>query len=298
MKYRQNVLLKNPSSKYLRSEDCKGVAKFICDKESKIEVSAVGVSGENLCIKYSTKDFSVRFPYHSGKNEEFILGKDVPTGGGLLLFDELNSLPILYGAFSSAAPSYTEMLENSPERYDDEVVATENYYEYEKEIEDKQLIEGDNLDDGYELSNENEMSEKENGRERSKIENKESAHENEYGFGNEKINLDGENYYYLKIKDELDKIMKENKEETSLSEIVKDSKWVKIVYGEGKYYVVGVIYDKGAPKWICYGVPGVYGEKPSELKAYCSFIPSSVFNLKSSGYWVMYQDASNGKILE
>ena len=103
--------------------------------------------------------------------------------------------------------------------------------------------------------------------------------------------------YYERIKPQIERLFEEFNEEKSLSEVVPDSRWVKIKYDGDDYYVVGVIYDKNRPLYICYGVEGRYGEKPEKIGDYCSFIPSSIFNLKGDGYWVMYQSAITGKCL-
>ena len=79
--------------------------------------------------------------------------------------------------------------------------------------------------------------------------------------------------------------------------MVSESRWVKVTQN-GKSFVVGVIDEKNYPKYICYGLPGAYGQKPKEIKGYASFIPKSPFALKGDGYWVMYQDAVSGKSIE
>ena len=80
--------------------------------------------------------------------------------------------------------------------------------------------------------------------------------------------------------------------------MVHGSKWVKISYGDGKFYVFGVIYDGKKPLYICYGVPSENSKKPPEsMKGLASFIPSSAEDA-DSGYWVMYQDANTGASLK
>ena len=65
-------------------------------------------------------------------------------------------------------------------------------------------------------------------------------------------------------------------------------------YGDGKYYVFGVIYSGGKPQYICYGVPSTDSRRPPEsLSGLASFIPCSPDNFER-GYWVMYQDAATG----
>ena len=77
-----------------------------------------------------------------------------------------------------------------------------------------------------------------------------------------------------------------------------DSTFVKIAYAEDKYYVVGLVKEEQKEKYICYGVPGEYSTTPpKELKGYCSFVPTSIFDMQGNGYWMMFQCAITGECL-
>ena len=102
---------------------------------------------------------------------------------------------------------------------------------------------------------------------------------------------------YQKIESDLKKIFEENPAEKNLCEMVSESRWGKVTE-KGKSFVVGIIEERQAPKYICYGIPGIYGKKPKEIRGYASFIPTSPFSLKGEGYWVMYQDAQSGAGVE
>ncbi|MDY2880383.1 MAG: hypothetical protein SOT34_05550 [Candidatus Borkfalkiaceae bacterium] len=104
--------------------------------------------------------------------------------------------------------------------------------------------------------------------------------------------------YYERIRGELEKTFSSFPEETELTGMIPGSRWVRIPYDEDEHYVVGILYEKGAPRYLCYGVPGRYGKQPEELRQFCTFIPSSPFSLKGDGYWVLYQDADTGKCLK
>lgn len=85
---------------------------------------------------------------------------------------------------------------------------------------------------------------------------------------------------------------------SQLNNTIPYSKWIKIPYSTTKFYVVGIIYEEDfkTPLYISYGVPGKYSVfKPPEFDDNCSFLPLSVFNPKGDGFWVMYQDAITGK---
>ena len=74
--------------------------------------------------------------------------------------------------------------------------------------------------------------------------------------------------------------------------MVEQSKWVRISYGDGKFYVFGVIYGSGEAQYICYGVPSDNPHSPPPSIENSSFIPA--YPEGNSGYWVMYQDAKTG----
>ena len=64
----------------------------------------------------------------------------------------------------------------------------------------------------------------------------------------------------------------------------------------GEYYVVGLMYENGEIKYVCYGIPSIYGdEPPKELKGFAQWLP--IDNTKSDGfgYWITYQDAETGE---
>lgn len=102
--------------------------------------------------------------------------------------------------------------------------------------------------------------------------------------------------YYDRVKAELDDLFKTNQKDTSLEDNIPDSKWVRIYYSDQNYYIVGIIYEDDAPSYICYGVPGKYSkEPPKELEGFCSYLPLSLFDLNGDGYWMMYQNAKTGE---
>lgn len=214
-------------------------------------------------------------------------------------------LPVAYGVFSPEAKPEKEVLIDAKrayyagddaggqekksvddETYDDEVVAAENYYAYESESGMKRGGENENATDADENV----------GVQSGGFKKKEADEYDLSAFVDEE-NGGEKGTYYERIKPQIERLFEEFNEEKSLSEVVPDSRWVKIKYDGDDYYVVGVIYDKNRPLYICYGVEGRYGEKPEKIGDYCSFIPSSIFNLKGDGYWVMYQSAITGKCL-
>lgn len=100
--------------------------------------------------------------------------------------------------------------------------------------------------------------------------------------------------YYDTIKDNLDKLFKQNPPETALNRALKGTRWARIMFNDTQYYIVGVIGD--TPDYIGYGVPGKYSvNPPSELAGYCQWIPLNEHEPKGAGYWMMYQSAKSGE---
>ena len=236
---------------------------------------------------------------------------EVDTGAGfaaLICFVNGTVSPVasaVCGNFHSAALGIREQIEkqeqtnllNPPiinkeepkteeEPYEDEALAQENYYEYE------QAYEG-----GWALR-EDPQKEKDG----------QSVLENEAASGAFKeIGLSGGNKdsgalgglsrgkcFYELMKDEIEKVLSSFPKESALEETVENSRWVRINYGDNKYYVFGVIYSGGNPQYICYGVPSTDSRRPPEsLAGLASFIPSSP-HTTDAGYWIMYQDSTTG----
>ena len=154
-------------------------------------------------------------------------------------------------------------------KYEDEALAQENYYEYGQTDEDGGAVRENSQkeEDGHGLR---------------KDEKAESA------FGQTAGGL-ARGGFYERMKDEIENIFAKYPEERALVDAIEGSRWVRIDYGEGKFYVFGVIYAEGFPAYICYGVPSADSSRPPEsLAGLASYFPAG------SGYWVMYQDASTG----
>ena len=103
--------------------------------------------------------------------------------------------------------------------------------------------------------------------------------------------------FYDEIKDQVEKLFRENKTEEYLQNMIPASKWIKVEYEEsGDYYVLGLIYDDDTLKYVCYGVPGIYQKTPPrELSGYPVWFPLDKDKREGFGYWLTYQDAESGQ---
>lgn len=183
--------------------------------------------------------------------------------------------------------------------YDDEAVATENFYELDESITEKvNLLEAAEVAENENIRNKNigsdcgeqKAAEKDGDDIKMFADETDSVRREEYSR---------QNPFYLTVKEELDSLFDKFPAEEGLCAIFPDGKFARINYSAEKYYVVGLIRERGEEKYVCYGVPSVYSETPpKELDGYCSFIPLSVFDMKGDGFWMMFQDAVTGECIK
>jgi hypothetical protein len=193
-----------------------------------------------------------------------------------------------------------ELLEREPSdsftQYNDEAVATENYFDLDDSINQKlktiEVKQNENLID-EDVDHDIKVQE-------------ETKEESDCFKGFEDALLESPvgayteaTPYYLEAEREIKEIFLKFPKEQVLEKTFTNSEWARINYSESKYYVVGIIKEKDKPKYLCYGVPSEYSlEPPKELKDYCSFIPLSPLERKGDGYWMMFQDAITGDCIK
>lgn len=180
-------------------------------------------------------------------------------------------------------------------QYDDEALATVNYYEncekvpvYVRERGFGEKTKGEENDVPY---NENESSVKPPRRENAQKTDGTDFCENEIGTGNRPPRQT----FYQSIKDKLEKIFDEHPAEREPAEIIPESRWVRINYSGDKYYILGVICENGIPLRVVYGVPGEKSRPPHGFERYSEFIPKSLFAPEGEGYWCLFQSAETGE---
>lgn len=172
-------------------------------------------------------------------------------------------------------------------KYDDETVATENYYERE-----------DSDDERFEHEKTRTYAHAESGNPQPA----EKKRENAAADGDAEdvchpfaTDTDG---YYLAVKGEIDALFDKYPADDSLKEIFPCSEWVRVRGEKGRpEYLVGVVYDDLKAKYICYALPAENkDEPPEEIRKVCTFVPSSVFS-DSEGFFVIFQSCSTGECI-
>lgn len=179
---------------------------------------------------------------------------------------------------------------NMPEgkrKYDDETVATENYYDREKEKNERIENEKSNTY-AYAESGDQEQEKKKR--------KSAQADGNAENVCNP-FTTDSEGYY-LAVKGEIDSLFAKYPADDSLKDVFAYSEWVR-VRGEAEKpeYLIGVIYDDLKAKYICYALPADDPENPpEEIKEVCTFVPSSAFTDKE-GFFVIFQSCASGECI-
>ena len=159
--------------------------------------------------------------------------------------------------------------------YEDEALAEENYYEFQSSDEGGQPVCED-------------TQKKENGGKFLKDE----AHFVHVEKDQIPIDL-ARGGFYEKMREEVEGLLSTYPPADELCAAVDESKWVKISYGEDSFYVFGVIFSDGSPRYICYGIPAKDDcTPPASMQGLASFL--GVKTPYCAGFWIMYQDAETG----
>lgn len=105
--------------------------------------------------------------------------------------------------------------------------------------------------------------------------------------------------FFANISDQLDELLSSYPLDEELNAIVPDAKFVKIADSEtGESYVLGVINQNGAPRYLAYGIPSTYdSEPPDSMKGKCQWLPTDLTDPLSDGYYIIYQDTQTGDLI-
>ena len=178
-----------------------------------------------------------------------------------------------------------EPTENNDTSYNDDRVATVNYYEEEQD-ERKQLPQvGENAH--TQSASQGEAPKK--GANATENGNAESV------LNPFKTNPDG---YYLSVKAEIDELFKTYPSDKTLCNAFSSSEWVCVKGTPNRpEYLVGVLYEDGRAQYICYALVAENKDSPpEEIKNVCTFVPLSLFD-DNDGFFVIFQSAASGECI-
>ena len=77
------------------------------------------------------------------------------------------------------------------------------------------------------------------------------------------------------------------------------SEWVRVKGEQGApEYLVGVLYDDGKAKYICYALAAEdKNAPPEEIREACVYVPATPFQ-DSTGFFVIFQSAATGECVK
>lgn len=290
-------------------------------KNLAIEVSVINfaplVSGNYYCLlsdgKGKTEMLSLR-----GKSLFNILS-DLDVSGGfcaVICYVKTEIIPVAYGVNGNGRYDFKKMLDKAlppifpdspkPEPaiaqpqeplktqdeplktgfYNDEKVATENYFE---EKQDEQILLEKNGEDAYAES----ASESQEAEEGVRLtENGDAAHVL-HPFAQ---NPDG---YYCSVKEEVDKLFEKYPKDATLNGAFSCSAWVRLKGSENNpEFLLGVLYEDEKVKYICYALKAVdKNAPPEEIKNVSTFVPKNVFS-DAEGFFLLFQSAATGECIK
>lgn len=167
--------------------------------------------------------------------------------------------------------------------YNDELLAGENYYEKEDARNDEIAHTQNSNDAPLEGGNPHQG-------EAERCDSKPNEDDAcvRHAFGTE---TDG---YYQSVKGELAALFERYPTDDSLTDAYPASEWVR-VKGEKEtpQQLVGIIYESGLAKYICYAVPATE-DAPQDIKDKAFFVPVSPLT-PQKGFYVLYQSAATGE---
>jgi len=176
--------------------------------------------------------------------------------------------------------------ENKTPPYDDETVASENYY---RENEDEQIQPSET----HENASSESAAQGQISSQRTSTQTHADAARVLHPFA---LDTDG---YYVNVKGEVDALFEKYPRDTALKDAFSCSEWVRIKgTPTAPEYLVGVVYESGKVRYICYAIAAKEGSAPpDEIKNVCSFVPRSPYR-EQDGFFVIFQSAATGECLK
>lgn len=169
--------------------------------------------------------------------------------------------------------------------YDDEEVANENYYEENEH--GQELLEKTSGDAYAQSTTQSTAAQK----------GVDTAQNVDADNVRHSFKTDGDGYYHA-VKAEIDELFAAHPRDDTLKNAFSCSEWVRIKSENSKNdYLVGVVYDDGKAKYICYALAAEDpSSPPEEIRSVCTFVPVSCLQ-GADGYFVIFQSAATGECI-
>ena len=182
----------------------------------------------------------------------------------------------------STPPTHGDGITAKNNAYNDENVATENYYE--EKYHERELLQKTS-DDAHFESTAQEQDSKTGVNAPTNVHAADVLHPI-------KTDPDG---YYLAVKREIDELFQKYPRDKTLNGAFACSEWVRIQGSQkSPEYLVGVLREDGQARYICYALAAEdKTAPPSEIKNVCTFVPTSPYS--DNGFFVIFQSAATGE---
>ncbi len=273
-------------------------------KNISIEVSVINFaplsSGEYYCIIADSQDRTEILPMHGKSIFNIVSDLDLSGGFcGIICFAKKEIVPIACGIQGNRTYEFRKLVQSifpveresaSPKSptpplstsYEDEQIASENYYAQEEENERVHSIESCNH---VPVETENQTQEQAV----ADVPENDDDSPLRTAFA---VDTDG---YYQSVKHEIDELFEKYPKDESLKEVFPYSDWVKVTEGES-FYLVGVLYENLKAKYICYALPTTEKKPPENIAEVCVYVPTSLFE-NTSGFFVIFQSTTTGECI-
>lgn len=97
---------------------------------------------------------------------------------------------------------------------------------------------------------------------------------------------------------QLDEMFKQYPNDELIMSVIPNSRFIKVSIDQSSPYILGVIYEDKIMKYIAYGVPASYNSlPPADFGQNYQWLPLNPDDIMSDGYFMIYQDASNGQVV-
>ena len=182
-------------------------------------------------------------------------------------------------------PKKAETANTHTNDYNDEAMMEENYYQWGEENEQQRM--GKTGGDAQ----------SESGTENEEAANGPQTANDEDGTGVRHAFTAHSDGYYQSIKGELNELFAHYPKDESLCGAFTASEWVRVKGDEANpQQLVGVVYEGGKAKYVCYALPADGRDLPSEWKEYSFFVPLSPTQTER-GFFVIFQSAATGETI-
>ena len=280
-----------------------------------VEVSIINfaplASGEYYCILSDGSAHAETLPLRGKSLFNILTDMNISNGFcAVICFVKDSVTPIAYGvngngsynwksilnaalppSFREKAPPKIEIEEQAQatattDTYDDETVATDNYYEEKNDEQNEPAQDSKNAPPTP-------TSQDENAQTGTNAPQDGDAPHVLHPFTTD---TDG---YYRAVKSEMDELMQKYPKDDTLNGAFSCSEWIRVKGEEGApQYLVGLVYEEGKAKYICYALAAADKDNPpDEIREACTFVPSTPFE-DGTGFFVIFQSAATGECIK